>query len=42
MMADNYLERRKEEYEDRKARWLNKGKHTLKVRRPERPDDESL
>ncbi len=28
-MADNYLERRREEYEARKAEWLKKKKHQV-------------
>ncbi|EGW48501.1 hypothetical protein HMPREF0666_00385 [Prevotella sp. C561] len=43
-MADNYLERHREEYEQRKERWLRKKKN---LRRPvkvrlQKPDDEAL
>jgi len=48
-MADNYLERHREEYEQRKQAWLKKKKHipkakqkTSDVRQIERPDDEAL
>ena len=48
-MADNYLERHREEYEQRKQAWLKKKKHIPKakqkasdVRQIERPDDEAL
>jgi hypothetical protein len=42
-MADNYLEKRREAYEERKAEWLNKRKHLPKGSRlPQRPEDESL
>lgn len=44
-MADNFLEKHREDYELRKAAWLRKKKHlpkTTKLRRPERPDDEAL
>lgn len=43
-MADNYLERRARDYEERKALWLA-GKHHLgkcPKRSIERPEDESL
>lgn len=44
-MADNFLERHREDYEARKARWQQRKKH-VKVRNLrrniERPDDESL
>ena len=42
-MANNFLERHREEYEERKARWLS-GKNKLSTRRRqiERTDDESL
>ncbi|MCI5917175.1 MAG: dehydrogenase [Bacteroidales bacterium] len=32
-MADNYLERHREEYEKRKAEWLRKKKHLSIVKR---------
>ncbi len=42
-MADNYLERHREEYEKKKLAWLRKQKHlpvqNIKLNRPE---DESL
>ena len=43
-MADNFLEKHREEYELRKAADLRKKKHMpkLKVRQIERPDDEAL
>lgn len=43
-MADNYLERHREDYELRKAQWLRKRKHLPKTvqRNIPRPDDESL
>ncbi len=42
-MADNYLERHREEYEQRKADWLRKKRHLPKVSKvPHKPDDESL
>lgn len=46
-MADNFLERHREEYEQRKAAWLKKKKLFLKTKpkaKPqiERPDDEAL
>lgn len=44
-MADNYLERRMNEYEIRKKEWLDKKKHSLKMntkRIKNRPEDESL
>ena len=45
-MADNYLERHREEYEEKKARWmLKKNKIANKKYRClaiEKPDDESL
>jgi hypothetical protein len=43
-MADNFLERHYEEYEARKAAWLQR-KHTGKKnthRRLERPEDDAL
>ncbi len=43
-MADNYLERHREEYEQKKAMWLKKKKnyHTGPRRTIERPEDEAL
>ena len=42
-MADNYLERHQEEYEQRKQAWLHKKRvHVVSPRRLERPDDEVL
>ncbi len=45
-MADNYLERHREDYEIRKKRWLAKGhggsKRPYRTREIERPEDESL
>ena len=43
-MADNFLERHREEYELRKAAYLRKKKHLQKAKphRPEKPDDEAL
>ncbi len=41
-MADNFLERHHEEYEQRKAAWLRKKRHLPKrARMLERPDEES-
>ncbi|MCI6074085.1 MAG: dehydrogenase [Bacteroidales bacterium] len=42
-MADNFLERRQRDYEERKARWLQKKHHRpMAKHRMERPDDEAL
>lgn len=43
-MADNYLERHREDYELRKEAWLRKKKHLPKLqkRHIQRPEDESL
>lgn len=42
-MADNFLERHREEYEKRKAEWLRRKKHLPKGRKmSEKPDDEAL
>lgn len=42
-MADNFLERHREEYEQRKAAYLRKKKHLPRAARNiERPDDEAL
>ena len=42
-MADNFLERHREDYEQRKAAWLRRKKHP-KIKKPtiQRPDDEAL
>lgn len=42
-MADNYLEKHREEYEIRKQQWLRKKRH-LPVAKPtpRKPDDEAL
>ncbi|WP_025003393.1 hypothetical protein [Prevotella dentasini] len=44
-MADNFLERHREDYEARKAEWLRKKKHLGKIVRQRtivKPDDEAL
>lgn len=43
-MADNFLERHRRDYEERKAQWLKRKKHlkTKITRNIEKPDDESL
>jgi hypothetical protein len=43
-MADNYLERHREEYEQRKANWLKRKRHFphSKPSPPQKPDDEAL
>lgn len=42
-MADNFLERHRREYEERKRAWLKNRKHIPKIKRHlERPEDESL
>ena len=43
-MADNFLEKQREEYELRKAAYLRKQRHLpkLKARQIESPDDEAL
>lgn len=47
-MADNFLERKRRDYEERKAEWLRKRKHRPAKGKPAaggsipRPDDESL
>lgn len=44
-MADNFLERHREEYEIRKAAWLLKKKRFPKLKSKQsmaKPDDESL
>ena len=43
-MADNFLERHREEYELRKAAWLRKKKHLGRQPKAklQKPDDEAL
>lgn len=43
-MADNFLERHREEYELKKAAYLRKKKHLPKITHhlPERPEDDVL
>ena len=42
-MADNFLERQRRDYEERKAAWLRKKRGiTAGKNHIERPDDESL
>ncbi|MGM9725878.1 MAG: dehydrogenase [Prevotella sp.] len=43
-MADNYLERHREEYERKKAVYLRKKKHLQPIKHhlPERPEDDAL
>lgn len=42
-MADNFLERHFQEYEERKKAWLRNKKHMPKLkRRIEHPDDEAM
>lgn len=45
-MADNYLEKHREDYEKRKAEWLRKQKHLSKKTKTkplvQKPDDEAL
>ena len=42
-MADNFLERHRSEYEERKAAWLRNKKHMPKLKKTiHRPEDESL
>ena len=42
-MADNFLERHHEEYEERKRAWLRNKKRMPHVKRKiEKPEDESL
>lgn len=43
-MADNFLERHREDYEQRKAAWLKKEKSKgyKKISTINRPDDEAL
>lgn len=43
MMADNYLEYHREEYEKRKSLWMAKKKHTTIIKRNiQKPEDEAL
>lgn len=43
VMADNFLERHRRDYEERKEAWLRNKKHMPKVKRKlQRPDDEGL
>lgn len=43
MMADNYLERRYDDYQAKKAKWMLKKKHQkLGSKQIERPEDEAL
>jgi len=42
-MADNYLERKRRDYEKRKAEWLQKkGYHSRLSSNIEKPEDEAL
>ena len=43
-MADNFLERQRQSYEERKQQWLKNKKHLTKIKRPrpETPEDEAL
>ena len=43
-MADNFLERQRQDYEARKAVWLKNKKHLTKFKRvvPQPPEDEAL
>jgi hypothetical protein len=42
-MADNYLERHRRDYEEKKAEWLRKKRHLpKKIKKIEKPEDESL
>lgn len=42
-MADNYLERRQDEYERRKQAWMQKKRHIAKgLRTLDKPEDEAL
>ena len=42
-MADNYLEKHREDYKARKAEWLRRKNHLPpKTRKLEKPDDEAL
>jgi hypothetical protein len=42
-MADNYLERQRRDYEEKKSKWMLRKKHLPKIKRViERPEDDSL
>ncbi len=42
-MADNFLEKHRQDYEERKAAWLRNKRHMPKIKhKPNRPADESL
>lgn len=42
-MADNFLEKRREDYEQRKQAYLRKKRHLPKIKpRLQRPEDEAL
>ena len=43
-MADNFLERQRQDYEARKAVWLKNKKHLTRFKRvaPQPPEDEAL
>lgn len=42
-MADNFLERKREQYEAKKAAWMRKKRHLAQPKRTlEKPDDEAL
>ena len=43
-MADNFLERQRQSYEERKQQWLKNKKHLTKIKRPPRatPEPEAL
>lgn len=42
-MADNFLERQRRDYEERKAEWIRSKKSLPKVKRTlQKPDDEAL
>ena len=41
-MADNYLERKRRDYEERKAIWLKKKQFTKKKPSIQKPEDEAL
>ena len=43
-MADNFLERQRQSYEERKQQWLKNKKHLTKIKRPrpKKPEDEAL
>lgn len=43
-MADNFLERHREDYEKRKALWMKKTRGRIRIKKadPRKPEDESL